>query len=52
MLELANYGAKMHPRSIELGLHYNIPIIIKSSFENGPGTIISVSYTHLRAHET
>ena len=41
MLELANYGAKMHPRSIELGLHYNIPIIIKSSFENGPGTIIS-----------
>ena len=41
MLELANYGAKMHPRSIELGLHYNMPIIIKSSFENGSGTIIS-----------
>ena len=40
MLELANYGAKMHPRSIELGLHYNMPIIIKSSFKNGTGTII------------
>tara|TARA_Y100000590_G_scaffold4323_1_gene5733 strand:- start:2281 stop:3531 length:1251 start_codon:yes stop_codon:yes gene_type:complete len=40
MLELANYGAKMHPRSIELALHYNLPIIIKSSFENGTGTII------------
>ena len=40
MLELANYGAKMHPRSIELGLHYNMPIIIKSSFESGTGTII------------
>tara|TARA_B100000029_G_scaffold210458_1_gene208289 strand:+ start:1271 stop:2524 length:1254 start_codon:yes stop_codon:yes gene_type:complete len=40
MLELANYGAKMHPRSIELALHYNMPIIIKSSFENGTGTII------------
>ena len=40
MLELANYGAKMHPRSIELGLHYNMPIIIKSSFEIGAGTII------------
>ena len=40
MLELANYGAKMHPRSIELGLHYNMPIIIKSSFENKTGTII------------
>ena len=40
MLELANYGAKMHPRSIELGLHYDMPIIIKSSFESGSGTII------------
>ena len=40
MLELANYGAKMHPRSIELGLHYDMPIIIKSSFESGTGTII------------
>ena len=38
MLELANYGAKMHPRSIELGLHYDMPIIIKSSFESGTGT--------------
>ena len=40
MLELANYGAKMHPSAIELGLHYDMPIIIKSSFENGTGTII------------
>tara|TARA_B100001123_G_C15320972_1_gene1027878 strand:+ start:939 stop:2195 length:1257 start_codon:yes stop_codon:yes gene_type:complete len=40
MLELANYGAKMHPRSIELGLHYDMPIIIKSSFESGTGTMI------------
>ena len=40
MLELANYGAKMHPRSIELGLYYNMPIIIKSSFKNTFGTII------------
>ena len=40
MLELENYGAKMHPRSIELGLHYDMPIIIKSSFESGTGTII------------
>ena len=27
MLELANYGAKMHPRSIELGLHYDLSLI-------------------------
>ena len=40
MLELANYGAKMHPRSIELGLHYNIPIMIKSSLEEEEGTLV------------
>ena len=35
-----NYGAKMHPRSIELGLHYNIPIMIKSSLEEEEGTLV------------
>ena len=40
MLELANYGAKMHPRSIELGAMYNIPILVTSSFKDAPGTLI------------
>jgi aspartate kinase len=40
MLELANYGAKMHPRAIELGMYYNIPLVIKSSFDNNSGTLI------------
>jgi aspartate kinase len=40
MLELANYGAKMHPRSIELGAVYGIPILVTSSFSEGPGTLI------------
>jgi len=40
MLELANYGAKMHPRAIELGMYYNIPLVIKSSFDNDTGTLI------------
>jgi len=40
MLELANYGAKMHPRSIELGGVYNIPIYVASSFNDTPGTLI------------
>ena len=40
MLELANYGAKMHPRSIELGAVYNIPIYVASSFSNASGTLI------------
>ena len=40
MLELASYGAKMHPRSIELGAVYNVPIYVASSFVNTPGTLI------------
>ena len=40
MLELASYGAKMDPRSIELGMIYNVPILVASSFVDAPGTLI------------
>lgn len=40
MLELASYGAKMNPRSIELGMVYNTPILVASSFSDAPGTLI------------
>jgi aspartate kinase len=41
MLELASYGAKvMHPRAVELGAVYNVPILVASSFTATPGTII------------
>ncbi len=40
MLELASYGAKMHPRSIELGAAYQVPIYVASSFGDAPGTLI------------
>lgn len=40
MLELASYGAKMNPRSIELGMVYNVPIRITSSLGDAPGTLI------------
>lgn len=41
MLELATLGAKvMHPRAVELGLLYNIPILVASSFTDAPGTLI------------
>ena len=40
MLELAAAGAKMHPRSIELGAVYNVPIYVASSFSAAPGTLI------------
>ena len=40
MLELASYGAKMAPRSIELGMVYDIPILVASSLDDKPGTLI------------
>ena len=40
MLELAAYGAKMHPRSIELAATNNMPIYVASSFNETSGTLI------------
>jgi len=41
MLEMASYGAKViHPRAVELGQLYNMPILVASSFSDRPGTII------------
>jgi len=40
MLELASYGAKMHPRSIELAAWYKVSILVASSTKNAPGTLI------------
>jgi aspartate kinase len=41
MLEVATYGSKvMHPRAIELGQIYNMPILVASSFSDEPGTLI------------
>ena len=40
MLELASYGAKMNPRSIELGMVYDTPILVASSFSDSTGTLI------------
>ncbi len=41
MLEMATYGAKvMHPRAVELGELFNVPILVASSFNDAPGTLI------------
>jgi len=41
MLELATYGARvMHPRAVELGELFKIPILVASSFTENPGTLI------------
>lgn len=42
MLEMANLGAGvMHPRAVELGEVYGIPILVRSSFSDAPGTLIT-----------
>jgi aspartate kinase len=41
MLELAAVGARvMHPRAVEIGELYNVPIHVRSSFNEGVGTMI------------
>jgi aspartate kinase len=41
MLELSTYGSKVvHPRAVELGEIYHIPILVASSFNDHPGTLI------------
>jgi len=41
MLELASYGVKVvHPRAVELGELFKIPILVASSFSQNPGTLI------------
>ncbi len=40
MLELASSGAKMHPRAVELGAAFQVPIYVASSLVDAPGTLI------------
>lgn len=41
MLELASLGAGvMHPRSIEFAKKFGVKVLVRSSFQDGPGTLI------------
>ena len=41
MLELASLGAGvLHPRSVELARKYNLPMVVRSSLNNNPGTLV------------
>ena len=41
MLELAKLGASvLHPRSVELARRHNVPLVVRSSFNNNEGTKI------------
>lgn len=46
MLEMARLGAGvMQPRSVEMGKHYGVPIHVRSTFTQEPGTFIREVYT-------
>lgn len=52
MLELAQQGARvMHPRSVELGGAYLMPILVRSSFNEQPGTWIIPASSRLPAND-
>ncbi|MDP2167537.1 MAG: aspartate kinase [Thermodesulfovibrionales bacterium] len=41
MLELASLGAKvLQTRSVELAKKYNVPLVVRSSFNYNPGTVV------------
>jgi aspartate kinase len=41
MVELATHGARViHPRAVEVGQVYRLPILVASSFSNASGTLI------------
>jgi len=41
MLELACLGSKvLHPRAVELAKIYNVPLVVRSSFTEAPGTMV------------
>lgn len=55
MAEMAWRGAKvMHPRAVELAALYGVEVHVKSSFEEGPGTVIRGGdvLEHLETRET
>jgi aspartate kinase len=41
MLEMVTYGFKaIHPRAVELGELFGVPVLVASSFNDNPGTLI------------
>ncbi len=41
MLELASLGAKvLQTRSVEFAMKYTVPVVVRSSFNNNPGTFV------------
>ena len=48
MLEMASLGAKvLQTRSVEFAKKYNVPVLVKSTFTDGTGTLVTVEDTDM-----
>lgn len=48
MLELASLGSKvLHPRSVEFAGRYKVPLRVLSTFQEGPGTLITMEIDNM-----
>ncbi|HLO85344.1 MAG TPA: aspartate kinase, partial [Nostocaceae cyanobacterium] len=46
MLELASLGAKvLHPRAVEIARNYGVPLVVRSSWTDDPGTWVTTPAT-------
>ncbi len=49
MLELASLGAAvLHPRAVEIARNYGVPLVVRSSWSNAPGTLLTSDSTSHR----
>jgi aspartate kinase len=52
MLELASLGAKvLHPRAVEIARNYGVPLVVRSSWTDEPGTLVVAPAHQPRALE-
>lgn len=50
MLELASLGAKvLHPRAVEIAKNYGVPLVVRSSWTDQPGTWVTSNRVQERA---
>ncbi len=50
MLELASLGAQvLHPRAVEIARNYGLPLIVRSSWSDNPGTLVTSTVSESRS---
>ncbi|MFZ9901684.1 MAG: aspartate kinase, partial [Vulcanococcus sp.] len=51
MLELASLGAAvLHPRAVEIARNYGVPLVVRSSWTDAPGTLLTSEATSRRGN--